>query len=453
MKDTLQKIIQPYGARLISSNALLRCKRRLQETKRKLLARPHHIQLYLRINDPYSYLLVQVLADFEHRFGVQMTFKTILNLQQDMYPEAEMWHSNGSHDAAHLADLYQLKWPKTPPNGDAEKEALRIKKSSQQLLQLENQRLENNRCDWVAVEKIFEQYWFQQPCEELAERKLDGSVSEQPWMLQLLSNEQVLVEQGHYMSAMLYYAGEWYWGLDRLDHLEKRLLQLGLGRDTEVEFNKTYNDFCQSEALLKPSTRLKKLTLYFSIRSPYSHLGLQQAIKLAEHYQLTLDVKPVLPMIMRGLSVPNTKKMYIFHDTKREAEKLNIDYGFVADPLGEGVNRCYALFKYAQAAGKETDYLLNYAQAVNAQGIRSETDVGLRQIVERTGLDWSHAKQLLQQADRDKLWQIWAEDNREEMVALGSWGVPTFQYGDLILWGQDRAGLIERVILQDLLKD
>jgi 2-hydroxychromene-2-carboxylate isomerase len=255
------------------------------------------------------------------------------------------------------------------------------------------------------------------------------------------------------MSAMLKYAGEWYWGLDRLDHLEKRLLQLGLGPNTDVRFDKTYSEFCKTQPLSAANPSLKKLTLYFSIRSPYSHLGLQQAIILAEHYQLELEVKPVLPMIMRGLSVPDTKKMYIFHDTKREAEKLNIEYGFVADPLGEGVNRCYSLFKYAQTLGKETDYLLNYAQAVNAQGIHSDTDAGLKEIVERTGLNWEHAKQLLEQEGRDQQWQIWAEQNREEMVSLGSWGVPTFQYDDLVLWGQDRAGLIERKILQELNED
>ena len=450
MKDTLQKIIQPYAARALSSNALLRLKRQLHETQRKLLKRPHHIELYLRINDPYSYLLVQVLADFCQRFEVRIHFKTILNLQQDMYPEAELWHNNGFLDATHLADLYQLKWPKeapTPtPGNTLEKHQQRLQQGSQQLLQLEQQNQDNNRCDWGAVEQVFEQYWFQQPWSA----SLESILAEQACEQQLLANEQALLDQGHYMSAMLYYAGEWYWGLDRLDHLEKRLLQLGLGHGSEVQFDRSYRDFCKTEPLLAASPKHKKLTLYFSIRSPYSHLGLQQAIKLAEHYQLTLDIKPVLPMIMRGLAVPKTKKMYIFHDTKREAEKLNIDYGFVADPLGAGVNRCYSLFKYAQTLGKETCFLLNYAAAVNAQGIRSETDAGLRIIVERTGLDWAYAQQLLLQGDCDQQWQIWAEENREEMVALGSWGVPTFQYGALVLWGQDRAGLIERAIMQDL---
>ncbi|MEH6449923.1 MAG: DsbA family protein [Oleispira sp.] len=454
MKEILQKIIQPHAARLISSNTVLKYKRQLHETKRKLCARPHGIELYLRINDPYSYLLVQVLADFEQRYGVHMTFKTILNLQQDMYPEAEMWHENGFYDATHLADLYQLKWPEKAP----EKVTARIQYASQRLLELENNSKGSDRCDWAAVEQVFEQYWFQQPCStsmedpiinrQPADHQFDESLAGQ----KLLANEQALANQGHYMSAMLNYAGEWYWGLDRLDHLEKRLMQLGLGRDTDVQFDKTYSNFCKSEPLLIPNSNLKKLTLYFSIRSPYSHLGLQQAIKLAQHYQLVLEVKPVLPMVMRGLSVPDTKKMYIFHDTKREAEKLNIDYGFVADPLGEGVNRCYSLFKYAQALGKESDYLLNYAQAVNAQGIRSDTDAGLKIIVERSGLDWGHARQLLQYDNCDRQWQIWAEENRQEMIALGSWGVPTFHYGDVVLWGQDRAGVIERTVMQDLHK-
>ena len=447
MKETLQKIIQPYGARLMSSNALLTFKRQVQETKRKLLSRPHLIEVYLRINDPYSYLLVQILADFEQHFDVQIQFRTTLNLQQDMYPETELWHDNGCVDASHLANVYKLEWPTHTPENDS----YQIKQGSYALLQLENQSRKNTINDWVAVEQVFKDYWFQQPISPLNVKLIAYStMDEATCSKQLAANEQMLLEQGHYMSAMLYYAGEWYWGLDRLDHLEARLLLLGLGEGREVQFDQTHRDFCKTAPLLAANPNSKKLTLYFSIRSPYSHLGLHQAIKLAQHYQLALEVKPVLPMVMRGLLVPHTKKMYIFHDTKREAVKLGIDYGFVADPLGEGVNRCYALFKYAQSLGKETDFLLNYAEAVNAQGIRSETDVGLRIIVERTGLDWAYAQQLLKDDDGNEQWQIWAEENREQMLALGSWGVPTFQYGDLVLWGQDRAGLIERAVVEDL---
>jgi 2-hydroxychromene-2-carboxylate isomerase len=468
-----KKHLQPYAARLISSHALLAIKRQLHEGRRRLLGREHQVDVYLRVNDPYSYLLVQVLADIERRFSVRLQFKTILNLQQDMYPEEQLWHKNAFIDATHLARLYQLDWPKEAPQDErinsaecgiepaviAIENLSRAEQASQLLLQLEAQSLNDQYCDWAAIESVFKEYWFQQPSNDLRRledlgnhENLDESRETHPvihsWKELLRENEQCLSRNGHYMSAMLHYGGEWYWGLDRLDHLERRLLALGKGVATEVLFDKTYAQFCQTKPLIKPDSKHKKLILYFSIRSPYSYLGLQQAVTLAQHYQLTLEVKPILPMIMRGLSVPNIKKMYIFHDTKREAQKLGVDYGWVADPLGEGVNRCYSLFNYAQSQGKETEYLLNYAQAVNAQGIHSDTDEGLKMIVERSGLDWAHAQTLLKQPERDQQWQGWAEDNRQKMLALGSWGVPTYQYGDLVLWGQDRVGLIEQAILQ-----
>ena len=35
-------------------------------------------------------------------------------------------------------------------------------------------------------------------------------------------------ENGYYSSSSFYYEGESYWGLDRLNHLEDRLIDLGL---------------------------------------------------------------------------------------------------------------------------------------------------------------------------------------------------------------------------------
>ncbi|MEI7837638.1 MAG: class II fructose-bisphosphate aldolase, partial [Planctomycetota bacterium] len=35
---------------------------------------------------------------------------------------------------------------------------------------------------------------------------------------------------GHYLGAMLFYGGQWYWGIDRLHHLERRLQDLGAQR-------------------------------------------------------------------------------------------------------------------------------------------------------------------------------------------------------------------------------
>lgn len=440
MKNALVKNIQPYAARMITSPKVLKFKRRLYEYKRRLSSKPHRVDVFLRINDPYSYLLVQVMAEFSARFHIEIRYRTIRNLQDDMYPEKSMWHENGFIDATHLARLYGLKCPDQMPNNSADLVTL----GTERLLHLEQQ----PTIDWPLVESVFHNYWLGSSTECSVEK--DAALLDR-LLDRLLDNEQALLSQGHYMSAMLYYAGEWYWGLDRLDHLEKRLNELGLANsDEKVLFDRTYHDFCSCEPLVKKTNKTKKLTLFFSIRSPYSHLALVQALKLAKHYCLEFEIKPVLPMIMRGLLVPDTKKMYIFHDTKREASKLGIDYGFVADPLGKGVENCYALFQYAKSIGKENLYLLHYAQAVNAQGVHSDTDKGLKSIVEKSGMDWSVCQDLLRQSNAKEMWMIWADANRLEMEALGSWGVPTFQYGDLVLWGQDRIGLIELAIKEDV---
>ncbi len=50
---------------------------------------------------------------------------------------------------------------------------------------------------------------------------------------QLSNNREQQRRQGHYASAMLHYAGEWYWGVDRLGHLAERLSDLKLGTPTQ----------------------------------------------------------------------------------------------------------------------------------------------------------------------------------------------------------------------------
>lgn len=467
MITQVKKRLQPYLARVISSGLFLALKRVKSECIRVMLRQSHRIDVYLRINDPYSYLLVQVLAELEQRFDIVVNFYTVKNLAPNMFPEPEMWQRNGFIDATHLANLYALNFPQQAPDhyNSLNRDAIEaVEEGSLQLLALEALSQQGSSVDWLAVQKIFDNYWFVAAQEhDLAIPHAEALPSLER---QLAQNEQSLLTRGHYMSAMVHYAGEWYWGIDRLDHLEKRLNSLKATRphkslnshdpsrlsgDDKLKYNRTYHNFCAPSTRLKlPNSNVKKLVLYFSIRSPYSYLGLQQAIKLAQHYQCELEIKPVLPMIMRGLSVPNTKKMYIFYDTKREAAKLGIEYGFVADPLGKGVERCYQLFDYAKRLGCERQYLLNYAQAVNAQGIHSDTDKGLRLIVQRSGMDWPTAQRILaDSASRDD-WQAWAEHNRQDMLALGSWGVPTFKYDDLVLWGQDRIGLIEQRILRDI---
>jgi len=147
-------------------------------------------------------------------------------------------------------------------------------------------------------------------------------------------------------------------------------------------------------------------------------------------------------MVMRNLTVPTVKKMYIFHDAKREAKQCNIPFGKVADPLGQAVIDCYAIYPYAVAQHKQLAFLLSFGQAVYAQGLHADNPKNMAYIVKRAGLDWQQAKTYL----NNQQYLAFTADNLAELTDLGLWGVPCFRFSDTVTWGQDRLWLIEQAI-------
>lgn len=417
----------PYIARGLASTRYRQLRRGCSAVRRAMSGESHRLEVFVRVDDPYSYLLVQVMAEFSSRFDLELCWRVITDSPAAMYPEKQMWRDYAARDAWQLARLYQLDFPSAavdlPPAA--------IDHVAAQLLSLPPQ-------DFASEARaVLEQLWFDRLPASL--RPLNSQQQKQ-----LGDNQQRLAKLGHYAGAMIYCEPEWYWGIDRLDHLEQRLIDegAGLAKHCRPMYTRGFRGFCRGARgdVLDPTT---PLVLYWSARSPYSYLALERASQLADHYKIELQVKPVLPMMMRGMAVPPDKKMYIFHDTAREGRKLGIPYGFVADPLGRAVERCYALCDYARERGLLLAFLRSFARGVNAEGIDAATDKGLARIVRRCGLNWPEARTQLS----DQGWRQWAQENLEEMYAMGCWGVPSFRYGDLVLWGQDRLGIIENALL------
>lgn len=410
----------PHLAALISGRKWQNGKRLYFEFKRSLLGQSHVLECYLKLDDPYSYLLVQLLPQLAKHKGVKLEFFLIAELEQDMFPEPELWQQNALKDAAYLAKLYQLDY-------QPEKALLTHK----QQLQYYQQQL--SACQELEVlVQLFQGFW---QGKLLPEQATDKDIKQR-----LQRNTLQLQQKGHYQSAMLFYGGEWYWGIDRLWHLEQRLFQLGAIKKTGLAGRQHQLMQTKPANIRVENAGNKKLIMYFSMRSPYSFLGLEQAVAFCRQYQLELELRPVLPMVMRGLKVPQQKKMYIFHDTKREALRLGLSYGKVADPLGRAVENCYALYEYALEQGKGVDFMLQFARAVNSQGLYADNEKGLRLIVQRTGLDWDTAKPYLHQQH----WRQRAEHNLQQLSELGQWGVPCFQFGQTTVWGQDRLWVIKQ---------
>jgi len=250
----------------------------------------------------------------------------------------------------------------------------------------------------------------------------------------LQANAKERQRRGHYQGGMWYFRGDWYWALDRLSYLEARLRRLGRvrGQNPLVDFDPTKAEL---PAIGKPET----LRFFYSFRSPYSYLAVARTGDLAGRYGIGLDIRPVLPMVMRGFKVPRIKRLYIVRDAKREADSLGVPFGRICDPLGGGVERCLGVFPQADRAGLGLAFLREAGRAVWSQGADIRNDTLWRGVLARAGLESG-----LVEGDSSDI--DYAESNREALFGLGLWGVPSYQLGALTVWGQDRIWLLEEAL-------
>ncbi len=97
-------------------------------------------------------------------------------------------------------------------------------------------------------------------------------------------------------------------------------------------------------------------------------------------------------------------------------------------------------------------WMMNYQGNAMAEGIDTGQDAGLRLVAERAGLSWEGAQEHLDRED----WRPELEQNREHLLELGLWGVPSFRLfgegeeADYCTWGQDRLWRIEQEIRRRL---
>lgn len=445
---SLTSMLQPGLTALLTSPRTRQTLRQLQEAKRRLGAQPHVVSVWLRADDPYSYLLVQVLPRFLAHFDITLQLHFINRHDETTTPAPERLAAYACRDAGRLARRQALDFPDhAPPPDPADTDlATRLliahaRQSPATFLPLARQVL---AALWRGYHKKLATLATRFPPAPaaVATRHLTDSL-------------QRLQALGHYQPAMLHYGGEWYWGLDRLNYLAERLQALGAARathdfvlnDTPLpgETGPAATPFLVSEPTDLATLRALHLPLevYFSFRSPYSYLALPRVLALADHYGLNLRFRPVLPMVMRGLPVPREKRLYILADATREAGRLGIPFGRICDPVGPGVERCMALFPAADAAGRAREYLLQVATGIWSQGADVSRDRDLGRLVTAAGLDWPR----LQPQLADTTWQAMATANREALNGLGLWGVPVLHLqtpaAHTAVWGQDRLWVLE----------
>lgn len=427
----------PFFAKMATSPKVRNLRRGWFEVKRRLLPSLNTVIFYHRVNDPYSLLLLQALPRFLEDFKVNLQIRFVLDLAEDAHPHQDLQARYALEDAKRLAKLHDLVFPEDaelPTYEDALKAtAILLKHQTRpKLLHL--------------VTEVTGALWGCSTTTFHSAAKRYGSLKDNEARSLLAQSGAELLARGHYNSAMLYYGGEWYWGLDRLAHLADRLNKPGIRRATGdiADYQRQYRHVLQSYNTLRPRPKqVKTLDFYFSFRSPYSYLAADRVFKLADLYKIPVLPKPVMPMVNRGIALPKAKRKYILRDAKREAEKHNIPFGKISDPLGDGINNAMALFEFAQQKGLDKEYVVSVLAGIWSEGLDMTRKSHMKIVVERAELDWAEAEAFLGTDG----WRKIAERNRDELTKLGLWGVPAFKYGQLTLWGQDRLWALEKEVL------
>lgn len=425
-------------SRVVSTKRLEK-KRIKAEKHRQANNQPHVVEYFHQVDDGYSHLAAQALGALTERYNIDLQCHLVSGPIGENAPEPDLLIDLSRYDASKIAPHYGLVFPQ---NRDAPSAKL-LEMTKSILAGFSSQDFVTHTATvgnalWSGSETVLQ---------ALAEQFGSTTDSEVKAKHDLGNARRGSLK--HYSGAMFYYEGEWYWGVDRLYHLEQRLHALGADRNPDTPKIMPKQEV--SVGKLRDNGSLT-LELFGSVRSPYTAIVFERVLALAETTGVTLNVRPILPMVMRGVSATREKGIYIFTDAAREARASNVPYGDFYDPIGEPARRCYSLYPWACSQGKGNALLSSFLSAAFAQGINTNNDRGLRQVVENAGLDWASAKQIVGQDG----WQEILEDNRLAMYDSGLWGAPSFRLLDadknvvLALWGQDRLWLFEREI-QNLL--
>ncbi len=380
----------------------------------------HELVLYYEVGDAHSQLCASLARRILPRLRVSLTIRLVPAPDSNTYPEQERQRAFAREDAVRLAPCHGLPAPVVvQPAQRAEVEAHLAEAGSDAASFLARE-----QACMLALSA-------RQP---LPSPELTAAATHKV----LNENARHRRRLGHYLPAMWQYRGEWFWAMDRLQFLHARLL----ADDGLLDPAPLSNIDARQLVAPEPDSDAA-LEFWFSFRSPYSYLAAAELLRGRNHGRYPrLQVRPVLPMVMRGLPVPRIKRLYIVRDVKRSADAMGIPFGRIHDPVGDGVFRLLTVFPHDATPEVQLRYCAIAGQTVWAEGLDLRRDDVLRSVVDRCGLDWSAAQAKLALGFDTRA----AEAHRAALFDAGLWGVPSFRLGSFTTWGQDRLWMIDALV-------
>lgn len=424
VRATIQRLL----VRALAGRRGRALRRRAAEARRKLRGEPHRVHYFHQVGDPYSALVAARLEDFVAAYDVELVPHLVSGPDAKASASADVTLPFALRDAAAIAPAYGIPFPADPESPSRE----RTDRANAILAGCAV------GAEFAArAETVSRALFDGAPLPEAGET----AMPEAEIAATLAEGDATLRRLGHYLPATFYYGGEWYWGLDRLPYLEARLAGLGLrqpSRSGPVVAHPAGPEPSQGAAPVP-------LEVFFSFRSPYSYLALMELPGLMARQSVELHLRPVLPMVRRGVPLTPAKGRYILFDVAREAERLGIPFGRVRVPSPMDVEPALA---YLAAAG-DVERALGFAGAVMrawcAKGRDITDETLLKRLAREAGLDEGACSHMLESGD----WRGPVEANAEALQGLGLWGVPSFRVGQRSTWGRDRLWLVERWVAEE----
>ena len=375
---------------------------------------PFRLDYFHQMDEPHSYLVALALRQIETAYPVDVRSHLVSPPDKMNAPEPDLLREYALRDAGQIAPHYGLTMDTREASAT-----------------------EIERCE-IELSSV--------PRDQFLDKAISfGALLETPKTVAATRAEvpatragnKLRQRLGHFSSATVCFEGNWYWGLDRLYLLETLLCELCDRTTDNLLFPRP------TETGPEDASKLS-LEIFPSLRSPYTAIGFDRAIALAKSTGVQLQIRPVLPMVMRGVPATMTKGRYIMTDAAREADAYGIPFGDIYDPIGAPVQRAYSLYPWARSMNREIEFLSSFLVNAFSRGVNAANNHGLRQIVEFAGLSWSEGKKHL----NTNRWVAEVEENQRVLVnELGLWGVPSFRLRDaegntLCTWGQDRIWLV-----------
>ncbi|MCB1693377.1 MAG: DsbA family protein [Pseudomonadales bacterium] len=409
---------------VIASPSLLRTRRARARLARRLRGDAPAIHYFHQVDDPYSHLAVQKIDEIRAAYRVAVRPHLVGPPLPEFQGDTARFAAWALRDASSVAPWYGVGSP-----GDVLPEAAAVRHANAVLSSVLD-------CDTFATRaiEIGTSLWHSG-----ANLSPDAPVDRV-----LAEGNRLRTRLGHYLGAMFYFEGEWFWGLDRLHLLERRLIDEGYAVQVDAT---PVVPMPQFERVRHSGDSVGVTLEYFpSLRSPYTAVGHGRVADLVQRSGVTLKLRPVIPMMMRGIPAPRNKQLYIMMDAAREARYYGVPFGRFVDPFGEPVLNAFSYFPAASEQGLGMAFVGSYLAAAFGEGIDISSAKGLGEIMDRAGLVAADLR-----SDREASRAL-LDDNLSAMMDAGLWGVPSFRVSDetgepaFACWGQDRIWRVEAEI-------